>query len=55
MCAWARETLQEAEGHTTPQGSSRESKIPNIFLSYLSALIHTIDYEPSFHGEVIGE
>ena len=50
MPAWARKTLQEAEGHTTPQGTSRESKRPKRFSSYLSAMSHIIDSKPSCHG-----
>jgi hypothetical protein len=53
--AWARQTLQEAEGHATPQGTSRESKRPKRFSSYFSAMSHIIDSEPSCHGEATGE
>jgi hypothetical protein len=53
--AWARQTLQEEEGHTAPQGTSRESKRPKRFSSYLSAMSHIIDYEPSCHGEATSE
>jgi hypothetical protein len=53
--AWARQTLQEAEGHKAPQGTIRESKRPKRFSSYLLALTHIIDSEPSSHGEALGE
>jgi hypothetical protein len=53
--AWARQTLQEAEGHKAPQGTTRESKRPKRFSSYLSAMTHIIDSEPSCHGEASGE
>jgi hypothetical protein len=53
--AWARQTLQEAEGHKSPQGTTRESKRPKIFSSYLSAMTHIIDSEPTCHGEASGE
>ena len=53
--AWARQTLQEAEGHATPQGTSQERKRPKIFSSYLSSMSHIIDSEPSCHGEATGE
>jgi hypothetical protein len=53
--AWARKTLQEAEGHKSPQGTTRESKRPKRFSSYLSAMTHIIDSEPSCHGEASGE
>jgi hypothetical protein len=42
--AWARQILQEAEGHVATQGTSRESKRPKRFLSYFSAISHIIDY-----------
>jgi hypothetical protein len=41
--AWARKTLQEAEGHKAPKGTTRESNRPKIFSSYLSSMIHIID------------
>jgi hypothetical protein len=50
--AWAR---QEAEGHATPRGTFRESKRPQRFSSYISAMSHIIDIEPSCHGEVVGQ
>jgi hypothetical protein len=53
--AWARQTLQEAEGHKSPQGTTRERKIPKRFSRYLSAMTHIIDSEPSCHGEASGE
>jgi hypothetical protein len=53
--AWARQTLQEAEWHTTPQGTTREREIPKRFSSYLSAMTHIIDSKPSCHGEASGE
>jgi hypothetical protein len=40
--AWARQTLQEVEGHTTPRGTFRESKRPQIFSSYVSAMSRVI-------------
>jgi hypothetical protein len=53
--AWARQNLQEAEGHATPRGTFQESKRPHRFSSYVSAMSHIIDTEPSFHGEVAGQ
>ena len=53
--AWAQQTLQKAEGHTTPQGTTRERKRPKRFSSYLSAMNHIIDSKPSCHGEASGE
>jgi hypothetical protein len=55
MPNWDRQSLQEAEGHATPQGTSRERKRPKRFSSYLSAMSHITDSEPSCHGEAIGE
>jgi hypothetical protein len=52
--AWARQNLQEEEGHATPRGTFRESKRPQIFSSYVSAMSHIIDTEPSCHGEAAG-
>jgi hypothetical protein len=53
--AWARQTLQEAEGHAAPCGTFRESKRPHRFSSYVSAMSHIIDTEPSCHGEATGQ
>jgi hypothetical protein len=53
--AWARQTLQEAEGRATPRGTFRESKKPKRFSSYFSAMSHIIDTEPSCHGESAGQ
>ena len=53
--AWARQTLEEAKGHKSPQGATRESKRPKRFSSYLSAMTHIIDSEPICHGEASGE
>jgi hypothetical protein len=55
MPAWARQTLQEAEGHTSPQGTTIERKILKRFSSYLSAMSHIIDSEPSCHAKASGE
>jgi hypothetical protein len=53
--AWARQNLQEAEGHPAPRGTFRESKRPQIFSSYVSAMSHIIDTKPYFHGEAAGQ
>jgi hypothetical protein len=52
---WACQTLEEAERHKAPQGAIRESKRPKRFSSYLSAMTHIIDSEPTCHGEASGE
>ena len=53
--AWARQTLQEVEGHVAPRGTFRESKRPLRFSSYVSSMSHIIDTEPSCHGEAAGQ
>jgi hypothetical protein len=53
--AWARQTLQEVEGHASPRGTFRESKRPQRFSSYISAMSHIIDTKPSCHGEATGQ
>jgi hypothetical protein len=53
--AWARQTLEEEEGHKSPQGATRESKRPKRFSRYLSAMTHVIDSKPTCHGEASGE
>jgi hypothetical protein len=53
--SWARQTIQEAEGHKAPQGTTRERKRPKRFSSYLSTMTHIIDSEPTCHGEASSE
>jgi hypothetical protein len=53
--AWPQQTLQETEGHAAPRGTFRESKRPQRFSSYVSAMRHIIDTKPSYHGEVAGQ
>jgi hypothetical protein len=53
--AWARQTLQETKGHVAPRGTFRERKRPQRFSSYVSAMSHIIDTEPSCHGEAAGK
>ena len=48
---WLRDTLQEAEGHSSPSRSSREKKRPHKFSSYSALMSHTIDFEPSSFDE----
>jgi hypothetical protein len=48
---WARQTLEEAKRHKSPQGAIREIKKPKRFSSYLSTMTHIIDSEPTCHGE----
>jgi len=44
---WLWDTLQDAEGHSTPSRSSREIKRPRKFSSYSAVMSHIIDFEPS--------
>jgi hypothetical protein len=53
--AWARQTLQEVEGHAAPRGTFQESKRPLRFSGYVSAMNHIIDTKPSCHGETTGK
>jgi hypothetical protein len=52
---WARQTLQEVEGHVAPRGTFRESERPQRFLSCISAMSHIIDIGPSYHGEAASQ
>jgi hypothetical protein len=55
ILAWAQQTLEEEEGHKSPQGAMRDSKRPKRFSSYLSAMTHIIDSDPTCHGEASTE
>jgi len=48
---WIRDTLQEAEGHSAPSGSSREKRRLMKFSSYSTLMCHIIDFEPSSFDE----
>jgi hypothetical protein len=48
---WARQTLQEAEGHAAPCGIIRGSKRPHRYSCYAAAMNHIIDFEPSCYEE----
>ena len=48
---WARQNLQEAEGHATPRGTFREIKIPQRYSCYAIAMSHIIHFEPSCYEE----
>jgi hypothetical protein len=49
--SWARQTLQEEEGHATPHGTFRESKRPKRYSCYSTTMIHIIDSQPSCYEE----
>ena len=48
---WARQTLQEAEGHANPHGTFRERKRPQRYSCYTAAMSHIIDSNPSCYEE----
>jgi len=48
---WLRDTLQEAEGNSSPSGSTRENNRPRKFSSYSALMFHIIDSEPSCFDE----
>ena len=45
--AWAREIIQVAERYCAPEGSSRQSKKPNPFSSYVALMCDLVDKEPT--------
>ena len=51
---WILYTLQDVEGHTTPRGTFRESKRPQIYLGYSMLVSHISDSKPSSFEEVVG-
>ena len=53
--AWLRDTLQEAEKHTAPPGTFRESRRPPKFSGYVAQMSHIIDAEPSSYEEAAGQ
>ena len=53
--AWLRETLQEAEKHTAPPSTFRESRRPQKFSGYVAQMNHIIDAEPSSYEEATGQ
>ena len=53
--AWLRETLQEAEKHTAPPDTFRESRRPQKFSGYVAQMGHIIDTEPSSYEDAAGQ
>jgi hypothetical protein len=49
--AWARQTLQEEEGHVAPRGTFRESKRPQKYSCYAATMSHIINFEPPCYEE----
>jgi hypothetical protein len=52
---WLRDTLRDAEGHTAPRGTFRESRPPQRFSSYVALMSNIIDSEPSSFEEATGQ
>ena len=48
---WVQQNLQDVEGHEAPHGTSRESKIPQRFSSYVALMSYIIDLEPTTYEE----
>ena len=48
---WAREAIQDVERYGAPNGTSRESKRPRPYSSYVALLCEIIDEEPSNYEE----
>ena len=46
--AWAREIIQEAERYGAPEGSTRQSKRPKPFHSYVALMCDLVDKEPTY-------
>ena len=51
--SWLRETLEDAERHIAPRGTFRESKKPNKYQGYLTAMSTIIQNEPSSFEEAV--
>jgi hypothetical protein len=45
--AWCQEILKEAEKHSAPKGTFRESKKPDKYFGLIAKLNNVIDSEPS--------
>ena len=48
---WLKDTLQDAEKHTTPKGTFREGKKPNWYQEYLATMSTTTQVEPCMFEE----
>ena len=45
--AWAHEIIQEAQRYGAPEGSTRQSKKPKPFPSYVDLMCDLVDKEPT--------
>ena len=51
--AWAREIIQEGETYGAPEGSTRVSKKPKPFSSYVALMCDLVDQEPTNYEEAM--
>ena len=51
--SWAHEIIQEAEKYGAPKGSTRQSKNPKPFPSYVSLMCDLEDKEPTCFEAVV--
>lgn len=51
--SWLRETLEDAERYIAPRGTFRESKKPNRYQGYLTAMNTIVQNEPSSFEEAM--
>ena len=51
--ACAREIIQEAEKYGAPEGSTRVSKNPKPFSSYVALMCGLVDQEPTSYEQVV--
>ena len=49
--AWLKETLQEAQKHSAPSSTFRESRRPQRYSGYVAQMTHIIDADPSTYEE----
>ena len=50
--AWVREIIQEAERYGAPEGSTRTSKRPKPYSSYVALMCDLVDQEANSYEEV---
>ena len=46
--SWVRDIIQEEERYGAPEGSTRQSKKPNPFPSYVALMCDIVDKEPTY-------
>ena len=50
---WAREVIEEAKRHGSPEGTIRERKKPKSYPSYMALMSDLVDKEPTRFEETI--